>query len=266
MLIDTHCHLDASEFADDRDAVVLAASAAGVAAIVIPAVATASFAAVRDCCRRYPQCLPAYGIHPLFIDQASEADLPVLREWLRAEALTPTPPVAVGEIGLDFFVPGFDAARQEHFLVEQLKIARDFDLPVLLHVRRAVDPVLKCLRRVKVRGGIAHAFNGSRQQADEFVALGFKLGFGGAMTYAGSTRIRRLAANLPLDGLVLETDAPDIPPSWRAGGRNMPAELPAIAGVLADLRSLPLEQLVQATAVNAISVIPGLQSRVYPTV
>jgi len=265
-LIDTHCHLDASEFADDRDALVHAASAVGVAAIVIPAVATASFAAVRDCCRRYPQCLPAYGMHPLFIDQATEADLSTLRDWLRAEAPRSTPPVAVGEIGLDFFVSGFDAARQEHFLVEQLKIARDFDLPVLLHVRRAVDQVLKCLRRVKVRGGIAHAFNGSRQQADEFLALGFKLGFGGALTYAGSTRIRKLAATLPLDCIVLETDAPDIPPSWLAGGRNTPGELPSIAKALADLRSLPLEALIEATTVNATSIIPGLQINSYHVV
>lgn len=265
-LIDTHCHLDAAEFEDDRDALVLAASAAGVAAIVIPAVATASFAAVRDCCRRYPQCLPAYGLHPLFINQATDADLLSLREWLSAASQTSMPPVAVGEIGLDFFVPDFDAARQEHFLVEQLKIARDFDLPVLLHVRRAVDQVLKCLRRVTVKGGIAHAFNGSRQQADEFIGLGFNLGFGGAMTYPGSTRVRKLAATLPLDSIVLETDAPDIPPSWIAGKRNAPAELLPIARVLAGLRCLPLEQLVEATAANANLIIPGLHRILYPPV
>jgi len=265
-LIDTHCHLDASEFADDRDAVVLAAIAAGVAAIVIPAVATASFVAVRDCCRRYPQCLPAYGMHPLFIDQATEPDLQILREWLRVESQTSTPPVAVGEIGLDFFVPGFDAARQEHFLIEQLKIAHDFDLPVLLHVRRAVDQVLKCLRRVKVRGGIAHAFNGSRQQADEFIALRFKLGFGGAATHTGSTRIRKLAATLPLDSIVLETDAPDIPPAWLMGRRNTPAELRPIAHVLADLRALPFERFIEAAAANASSIIPSLQKILYPSV
>ncbi len=265
-LIDTHCHLDAAEFEGDRDALVLAASAAGVAAIVIPAVATASFVAVRACCRRYPQCLPAYGLHPLFINQATEADLLILREWLSAESLTLTPPVAVGEIGLDFFVPDFDAARQEHFLVEQLTIARDFDLPVLLHVRRAVDQVLKCLRRIAVRGGIAHAFNGSRQQADEFIGLGFKLGFGGAMTYPGSTRIRDLAATLPLDCLVLETDAPDIPPSWLVGRRNTPAELLPIAKVLADLRSLPLEQIVEATVANANSIIRDLKRLRYPPI
>ncbi len=265
-LIDTHCHLDASEFAADRDAVVLAANTAGVAAIVIPAVATASFAAVRDCCRRYPRCLPAYGMHPLFIAQATDADLLTLRDWLSAESQTSTPPVAVGEIGLDYFVPDFDAARQEHLLIEQLKIARDFDLPVLLHVRRAVDQVLKCLRRIPVRGGIAHAFNGSRQQADEFIGLGFKLGFGGATTYTGSTRIRQLAATLPLDSVVLETDAPDIPPSWLAGGRNAPAELLPIASVLAELRALSLEQVAEATAANASRIIPALERLRYPPV
>ena len=164
-------------------------------------------------------------------------------------------PVAVGEIGLDFYVPGFDAARQEYFFVQQLKTAREFDLPVLLHVRRSIDQVLKCLRRVGVRGGIAHAFNGSRQQADEFIRLGFKLGFGGAMTYPGSTRIRQLAATLPISSIVLETDAPDIPPVWISGKRNMPAELLRIAQVLADLRNESLSQAIQATSENAEQVI-----------
>jgi TatD DNase family protein len=153
------------------------------------------------------------------------------------------PPVAVGEIGLDFYVPGFDAARQERFFTEQLKIARDFDLPVLLH-----------LRRIGTRGGIAHAFNGSRQQADEFLRLGFKLGFGGAMTFTRATRIRRLASSLPCEALVLETDAPDIPPAWLADGRNTPAELPRIAGVLAELRGADRAEVERFTTANAVSV------------
>jgi TatD DNase family protein len=258
MLIDTHCHLDAPEFANDRDAVVLAGRAAGVSRTLIPAVETANFALVRDCCRRYPSHFPAYGIHPLFVKRASEDDLLKLREWLKEELSGPIPPLAVGEIGLDFFVPDFDAARQEHFLIEQLKIARDLDLPVVLHVRRSLDQVLKCLHRVRVSAGIAHAFNGSRQQADKFIGLGFKLGYGGALTYPRSTRIRGLAASLPLEAIVLETDAPDIPPLWLAGGRNAPAELKSIAQVLADLRSLPLEALLLATAVNARAILPGL--------
>lgn len=253
MLIDTHCHLDAAEFDADREAVHAAARAAGVETIVVPAVEVTAFARTRETVSRYPGCVAAYGIHPLYVMQAADDDLAALRQWLLVER-----PVAVGEIGLDLYVADIDPARQEYFFVEQLRLARDFDLPVLLHVRRAVDVVLKQLRRFKVRSGIAHAFNGSRQQADEFIKLGFALGFGGAMTYDGSTRIRELARHLPLEAIVLETDAPDIPPAWLNGGRNTPAELPRIAAVLAELRELPVAELAQRTAANARAVLPGI--------
>lgn len=246
MLIDTHCHLDAAEFAADRDAVVAAARAQGIGEIWLPAVATENFAAVQATCRAHPICRAAYGIHPLYVMQAADQDIATLGDWLRREA-----PLAVGEIGLDYFVPGLDRARQTWFYREQLKLARAFDLPVLLHVRRAVDDVLKHLRQIRVRGGIAHAFNGSQQQAEAFIKLGFKLGFGGALTYSGSTRIRALAASLPLDSIVLETDAPDIPPAWLDRGRNSPAELPRIAAELAALRGMPVAELIAATAANA---------------
>lgn len=255
MLIDTHCHLDASDFAEDRDEIVDAAREAGVTTLIIPAVEPSNFEAVRACCVRYRGCFPAYGFHPLFVEKIIEADLSGLRTWLINESSGDCPPVAIGEIGLDFYRPGFDVAHQEFFLIEQLKIARDLDLPVLLHVRRSVDPVLKCLRRIGVRGGIAHAFNGSRQQADEFLRLGFKLGFGGAMTYPGSTRIRQLAATLPIEAIVLETDAPDIPPFWFAGARNSPVQLARIARIFAELRGLDIIHVVAATSANARSVI-----------
>ncbi len=255
MLIDTHCHLDATEFAEDRDSVVKAAATAGVSTIVIPAVTPANFPAVRLCCERYAGCYPAYGIHPLYIDQCDESAFQQLRRYVREELAGAYPPVAVGEIGLDFFVPGVNPEKQEFFFVEQLKIARDLDLPVLLHVRRSVDQVLKCLRKTGVRGGIAHAFNGSRQQAEEFMRLGFKLGFGGTMTFPRATRIRELATSLPLEALVLETDAPDIPPVWLGRGRNAPEELARIAGVLADLRGLSFLAVQSSTAENACSLL-----------
>ena len=254
MLIDTHCHLDAQEFAEDRDALVIAARQADIKGTLIPGVAAENFAAVRDCCMRYPGCFPAYGFHPLYLERVSEADLLKLRSWLVDESVGVFPPVAIGEIGLDFFKPGFDATRQEYFFVEQLKIAKEMDLPVLLHVRRAVDLVLKCLRRIGVQSGIAHAFNGSRQQADEFIRLGFKLGFGGAMTYPGSTRIRKLAATLPLDAVVLETDAPDIPPYWLAGRRNTPIELHRIALAFSELRGLSVGEVSARTSSNALAL------------
>ncbi len=250
MWIDTHCHLDAAEFEADRDAAAETARSAGVVTIVVPAVEAANFAAVRDCCRRYPGCRPAYGIHPMFTPQARDEDLQILRDWLEREQ-----PVAVGEIGLDGFVAGLDPERQRHFFVEQLKLAREFDLPVLLHVRRAVDLVLRELRRYRVRGGIAHAFNGSRQQADAFIELGFKLGFGGAMTWTRATRLRELAAGLPLKAIVLETDAPDIPPSFIGGARNAPAYLPRIAETLAELRGETLAEIAEITTKNAENIL-----------
>ena len=253
MLIDTHCHLDAAEFDADRDAVHVAAVAAGVRQIVIPAVAVNGFKALKICVARYPGCVAAYGLHPLCLMQAGEGDIATLRDWIIAEN-----PVAVGEIGLDHYLADIDRTRQEWFFIEQLKIAREFNLPVILHVRQAIDPVLKQLRRFKPKGGIAHAFNGSRQQADEFIKLGFKLGFGGAMTYRGSTRIRELASSLPLESLVLETDAPDIPPAWLNRGRNAPAELARIATVLDDLRGIPLAEVTAATTANAVATFPAL--------
>ena len=243
--IDTHCHLDAAEFDADRDAVYAAAIAGGVDTLVVPAVSRDNFAAVAATCERYPGCLPAWGLHPMFIDVHRPEHLADLRTQIEAQR-----PVAIGEIGLDRFVD-LDYATQEFFCVEQLKIAQEYDLPVLLHCRRANDQLLKHLRKIRVRGGIAHAFNGSPQQADEFIKLGFRLGFGGAFTWPRANNLRRLAVDLPLEAIVLETDSPDIPPVWIGRGRNAPGELPRIAQTLAELRGLDIDQVAQATTRNA---------------
>lgn len=252
-MIDTHCHLDASEFDGDREAVLQRARQNGVRCIVVPSIAAFNFETVSALCRDHADCRPAYGIHPLLVDSARPEDLDALRERLhRGDA------IAVGEIGLDRFIPERDDAKQEYFYSEQLKIARDAGLPVLLHVRRAVDHVLKHLRRMEVKGGIAHAFNGSRQQADEFTRRGFKLGFGGAMTWHRARHLRELAATLPLDAIVLETDAPDIPPQWVGKGRNESAHLKGIAEELAALRGMPVDDVVRITTRNALDVLPRL--------
>ena len=255
MLFDTHCHLDAPEFDADREEVLMSARRADVGGFVVPSVDVRSLETVRGCCRRYPGCFPAYGIHPLRVDAAGDHDIEALRAWFERESRSDNPPVAVGEIGLDFFFPGSDVARQECFFVEQLKLAEDLDLPVLLHVRRSVDRVLKFIRHSKVRRGIAHAFNGSFQQAEQFISLGFCLGFGGAMTFPGARRIRALAADLPLDTLVLETDAPYMSPAWLFEGasrqRNSPDQLPKIAAFLANLRGITPEEIISSTTRNA---------------
>lgn len=265
--IDTHCHLDAPEFAPDRDAVVERARAAGVTQLVLPAVRAADFEPLRALAHRHGLAY-ALGIHPLCVDQAELADLDRLAAALQAFRDDPLL-VAVGEIGLDHSDAAPDRQRQQVFYEAQLRLARQAGWPVLLHVRRSADALLAGLRRITLPGGIAHAFNGSLQQASAFVERGFRLGFGGAMTHERALQIRRLAAELPLEALVLETDAPDIPPHWLyrtaaqraagwAQGRNEPAELPRIAQTLADLRQMKLAELAQATTANARAALPRL--------
>jgi TatD DNase family protein len=274
MWIDTHCHLDAPEFSADHALALAArerARRAGVGLCVIPAVQRSNWDAVRNLAHRLGDAY-ALGIHPLCVPQARDEDLAALDAALSEHRDDPRL-VAVGEIGLDFFVPELCTPalreRQQHLYREQLRLARQHGLPVIVHVRRSADLVLKHLRELPTGSGIAHAFNGSEQQAQAFLNLGFKLGFGGALTFEPARQLRRLVSSLPLHSLVLETDAPDIQPQWlyvtaaqREAGQaqrvNTPAELPRIAAVVAELRQLPLEQLAQATQANAFAALPRL--------
>lgn len=266
MWIDSHCHLDAAEFDADRDAVVAQARAAGVAMQVIPAVDVASFERVRRLAHA-AQLSYALGIHPLCVEGSADEDLDRLAEALQACKDDPRL-VAVGEIGLDHFVPGSNRERQERFYIAQLKLARAHGLPVILHVRRSADGLLKQLRRIEVPGGIAHAFNGSDAQAAQFADRGFRLGFGGAMTFERALQIRHLATTLSDAVPVLETDAPDIPPQWlyvkaadramQAPARNQPSQLPRIATTLAALRGWTLEETAARTSANVRAALPRL--------
>jgi TatD DNase family protein len=257
MWIDTHCHLDASEFDADRDAVASAALEAGVSRIVIPGIARSNFSTVRELAHRVQGGAYALGIHPLFTPQAQPSDLDVLRMEIEASLDDPLF-VGLGEIGLDYFVPGLDDETQQFYYNEQLKLAREFDLPVICHVRKSQDKVLKGLRVHDIHRGIAHAFNGSFQQAEAFIAQGMRLGFGGNLTFERARQIRRLAAELPLDAIVLETDAPDIAPSWRYKQRNTPDQVAQIAKVLAQLRGIDENTLALGTTANAHAALPRL--------
>jgi TatD DNase family protein len=277
--IDTHCHLDAPEFSADVAEVAARARAQGVAHCVLPAVGAGNFQRVRALAHTLAYSY-ALGIHPLSVAEAQDADLETLDAELTRCTADPRL-VAVGEIGLDYFVPELQSAampeRQAHFYRAQLKLARKHGLPVILHVRRSADMLLKHLRDLAQAPpaggwrGIAHAFNGSEQQAMAFIKLGFKLGFGGAVTFEPALQLRRLASQLPLDALVMETDSPDIPPHWlyttaaeraagRAQGRNEPAELPVIAQQVAQLRGIPLEVLRAASTANALDALPRLRA------
>lgn len=269
MWTDSHCHLDAPEFEADRDAVVARARAAGVTMMVLPAVAAEHFDSVRALAHQHGVAY-ALGLHPLYVHQAPADALDQLQHKLQRWRDDPRL-VAVGEIGLDHFVPGLDLALQERFYLAQLRLARDAGLPVILHVRRSADALLKGLRRIEVMGGIAHAFNGSAQQAQYFVQRGFRLGFGGTLSFERSLNIRQLAASLPEHVPVLETDAPDIPPQWlyrsaeqralgEQSGRNEPAELPRIAQHLADARGWSLAQTARLTTANVQAALPRLAS------
>jgi TatD DNase family protein len=271
MWIDTHCHLDAAEFGAQAHAIRAQAATENVVHCIYPAVEIANFDAVRSLAHALNDSY-ALGIHPLYVPHAHDDDLLRLDDALAALKTDPRL-VAVGEIGLDYFVPALCEpamrVKQEKFYRAQLKIARKHNLPVIMHVRRSADQLLKGLREIAVSGGIAHAFNGSDQQAQQFIEHGFALGFGGAMTYERATQLRHLATNLPLEALVLETDAPDIPPHWLyttaqqraagvAQGINSPAQLPRIGAVLAQLRDISDEVLARATSANAQRVLPKL--------
>jgi TatD DNase family protein len=272
VFVDTHCHLDAPEFGAEMPVIRARAAERGVALCVIPAVAVFNFATVREMARVQGDAY-ALGIHPLCTGNAKESDLETLDAELtarRGDARL----VAVGEIGLDYFVTGLDSDKQEHFFHTQLQLARKHDLPVLIHVRRSVDKVLKHLRQTAASRpwqGIAHAFNGSEQQANACIDIGLKLGFGGAVTFERALQLRRLAATLPIESMVMETDAPDIQPHWiyrtqaqRAAGepqgRNEPGELPRIAEVVAQLRGISLDKLAESTTRNALEALPRLES------
>jgi TatD DNase family protein len=262
MWIDTHCHLDAPEFMNSLDRVIQGASENNVKAILLPAVKVADCLQVKEMAHQYSQQIPGLvytlGIHPLYINQAQEVDIQILENRI-VDSLSDSRFVGVGEIGLDYFVEGLDPHRQEYFFSAQLDLAQKYQLPVILHVRRSQDAILKALRRRKIPSGIAHAFNGSFQQAEQFIELGFKLGFGGAATYERALQIRRLLKELPLHSIVTETDAPDIPPAWLRGEGivfNEPAFLPRIAKELALVRSISDAEFSSAIWCNAMQVLP----------
>lgn len=286
--LDSHCHLDTPEFDPDRTAVIQNAQSHGVAWCVMPAVQAKDFLSLQKLAQEFHQPY-ALGIHPLYVPQAQEKDLDFLAQCIEGALVkdgqglrSHTRLVALGEIGLDFFVPALCEPamreKQEFFYHAQLKLAHKFKLPVILHVRKSADELLKGLRRYVVQGGIAHAFNGSFQQAQTFIEMGFALGFGGALTFDRALQLRRLATELPLSALVLETDAPDIPPHWlyktqaqrkselglAAQARNEPSELPRIGAVLAQLRGLSVSDIAAATLANAQRVLPQLHTFEHP--
>ena len=249
-LIDSHCHLDVDAFDADRLAVLARAREKSVLGFVVPGIQASGWPALQAFSDSEAGVYPAFGLHPVFLEQHQAADLPLLEAQLAVYR-----PVAVGEIGLDFYVDSLDHGRQQQLFAAQLVIARDAGLPVILHVRKAHDQVLATLKRIRVCGGICHAFNGSLQQASQYQELGFRLGFGGMLTFERSSRLRVLARTLPLDSLVLETDAPDMVVSQHRGERNSPEFLPYCLAALAAVRDEDPEEVARVTTANTREVL-----------
>ncbi len=250
-IIDTHCHLDVEQFRNDLDGILNRSRSGGVRDFVIPGYIASGWNRILTLCSRRPCLHPALGLHPIYLDHHQPENVAELRELSRREKL-----VAIGEIGLDFQKGVEREKAQQRLFEQQLAIADDADLPVLLHVRKAHDQVLATLRRSPFsKGGVVHAFNGSRQQAEHYIKLGFKLGYGGTLTYDRAKRIRRLVAELPLNSIVLETDAPDIPLADRRGYANSPEYLPEILDVLASLRLESKGEIAAQTTINAQQVL-----------
>lgn len=254
MLTDSHCHLDAAEFDADRAQVIARARQAGVMRQIVPAVDAASWPRLREACQMASGLFPAYGLHPMFLSRHQPADLQALADWIEREQ-----PVAVGECGLDFHVQTLDPDAQQHYFQGQLRLARDFDLPLIIHARRAVEAVIVAIRRVGGLRGVIHSYAGSPEQARQLWDNGFLIGLGGPVTYERAQRLRRLAAQMPLDSLLLETDAPDQPDAHHRGQRNEPARLPRVCEVIAQLRGQPPEDIAKATSDNAtrLFALPG---------
>ncbi|MFC3551769.1 TatD family hydrolase [Lysobacter cavernae] len=246
MLVDSHSHLDAAEFDVDRSSVIARARALGVTRQVVPAVDAASWPKLREVSQQAPGLFPAYGLHPMYLAAHRDEHLTQLREWIERER-----PLAVGECGLDHFVEGLDPQRQRHCFEGQLRLAREFDLPVIVHARRAVDEVIATIRRIGGLRGVVHSYSGSEEQARQLWRAGFLLGLGGPVTYERANRLRRLAASMPLEHLLLETDSPDQPDAGIRGQRNEPARLVQVLATIAGLRAMAPDDLARATTANA---------------
>ncbi len=245
-LIDSHSHIDVVEFDADRTAALMRARDAGVRRQIVPAIAHAGFDKLHALCRREAGLYPAYGLHPMYIADHRPEHLDSLRGWIARER-----PVAVGECGLDYFVEGLDADTQRLYFRRQLELAREFGLPVILHARRALDEVMSALRYVGNLSGVVHSFSGSEEQARQLWKLGFCIGLGGPITYERARRLRRIAATMPLEFLLLETDSPDQPLSGHQGQRNEPALLREVCECVAALRGVAPEEIAAATTRNA---------------
>jgi len=244
-LVDSHVHLDDAAFAADRDAVIKRAHDAGVGTMIVPAVDAGSWPRIRTLCADHRQLFPAFGLHPMYLEQHAPEHVDALTSWLDDANV-----VAVGEIGLDFHVDGLDQQLQRHYFTSQLMLARERELPVIVHARGALEEVTLTLRRIGGLRGVVHSFSGSEQQARRLWDMGFCIGIGGPVTYERAQRLRRIVAQMPIEFLLLESDAPDQPDAVHRGQRNEPARITEVLRCIATLRGESEATIAAATTAN----------------
>jgi len=249
MIIDSHCHIDFEDFDSDRKHVLQRAQNAGIKHIIVPSISADNWPRVRQNCQQYSQLHPCYGLHPYFLDQHKAEHLNELKKWLDNEAA-----VAIGECGLDFYLKHLDKNKQLEFFDAQLKIAVDYQLPVIIHSRKATEQVIQTIKKYPGLHGMIHSYSGSLEQAKQLIDLGFYISFGGAITYEKATRIRAIAQQIPLDALLIETDAPDQPDLHHHSKRNEPVYILNVLETLSELKDLPVEKIANTTSDNAISL------------
>jgi len=253
-ITDTHCHIDNEQFSTDRERILTHCRELGVNRIIVPAVCKSGWGELLAICNTNKGLYPALGLHPLFIDNHSHSDIDDLETYLSKNKV-----IAIGEIGLDYYIKNTDKESQIFYFEHQLSIADKLQLPVILHVRKSHDAVIQILRKFNIPGGIIHAFSGSKEQAYQYIKLGFKLGFGGVLTYIAATKIRKLAKELPLDSIVLETDAPDMTVFKYKGERNSPEYILESLEALATIRQQSIDEIASITTNNAKHVFGQLE-------
>jgi len=254
MIIDSHCHIDFNDFDLDREQVLARASQLGIKKIIVPGVMQKTWDKISRYCKQYPQLYPCFGLHPYYIEQHSENDLSLLKQQIQQNTT-----VAVGECGLDFYLKDLDKTKQQFYFESQLDIAREFSLPVVIHARKSTEEIIKTLKRRPGLNGMIHSYSGSYEQAVQLIDLGFYLSFGGPVTYEKSSRLRKLVQSLPLESILVETDAPDQPVAKasvynaRAANsrRNEPAYITDVVDTIAQLHNKNREEIAAITTENA---------------
>jgi len=249
MIIDSHCHIDFDVFEQDRQAVLQRATSAGVKKIIVPGVMQSTWPKIKSCCETFPALYPCYGLHPYFLDQHKPQHLDNLKTYIDKNK-----PVAVGECGLDFFINDLNTQTQHFYFEQQLDIALEFNLPVVIHARKSTEAVIKAIKSRNGLRGMIHSYSGSYEQAMQLIKLGFYLSFGGPITYEKSTRLRKLVSQLPLENILLETDAPDQPVASAAGNRNEPAFITEVLQHVAELHKTHTDNIKNITSKNVMAL------------